>query len=237
MAVKIIHIPTIGDITLQKRRGRRIVRIKVDVKGKIIVTMPPYVPYMFGEQFVHKHRDWLIEELASRIQYLEDGQRVGKIHILRFEYEPGYSKPIVRVTATKIIVRHSSLLIHDKKVQTAAHTGAIRALKREGEAYLLKRLADIASAHDYSYESSSVRVLKGRWGSCTSKKHITLNCFLMQLPDKYIDYVIFHELAHTRVLDHSPEFWREFETHMPNAKQLRREMKGFQPTIPAQRVS
>lgn len=237
MSLKTANVEGVGEVTFQKRRGSRSIRLKVDLNGKIVVSMPWHVSQKTAMDFVLQHSDWLDSQRSQHVQLLHDGQRVGRIHVLRFEKVSGVTKPTVRVTATKVTVKHNESDETNPAVQTIARNGTIRALKKEGETFLPKRLHDLAQANNFNYSSVSVRQLKGRWGSCTNKKAITLNCYLMQLPIEYIDYVIFHELTHTRVLDHSQNFWNEFERHLPNAKNIRKEMRRFQPSVPAERVS
>ena len=110
---------------------------------------------------------------------------------------------------------------------------AERAMKKEAEQLLPSRLADLARKHNYSYSSVTVRKLVSRWGSCSSHKVISLSYFLMQLPWELIDYVILHELAHTKRMNHSPDFWEELEKTCPNARQLRKQIKEFRPVINA----
>lgn len=232
MAVKIITIQDIGDVSFYKRRGAKSVRLKVDERGKVSVTMPTFMPYKLAEQFVRKHQDWLDVEKSRRSVLLHDGLRVGRVHILRFVYDGTVQKPVARATASQVIVRFSTD-IHDTEVQNAAKTAATRALRREAQHFLPKRLTDIAAREGYDYNGISVKQLRGRWGSCDHTKHITLNLYLMQLPIECIDYVILHELAHTRALHHGPDFWQELEAHLPNARAMKASMKQYQPTVPA----
>jgi len=96
---------------------------------------------------------------------------------------------------------------------------------------LPQRLDQLAAQNGLNYSSVAIRQLKSRWGSCSSAKHITLNLFLMQLPWHLIDYVLLHELTHTKVLRHGPPFWEELEKHAPGARKLRREISAYQPII------
>jgi predicted metal-dependent hydrolase len=82
-----------------------------------------------------------------------------------------------------------------------------------------------------SYHSVKVKRLASRWGSCSSNKVITLNFFLMQLPWPLIDYVLIHELIHTRHMNHSPDFWNDFERIHPGAKNTRNILKQYRPVI------
>ena len=234
MATKTIQLKDIGEVALHKRNGAKSIRLKVDERGKVTVTMPTYMPYIFAEQFVYKHREWLDTERSRRSVVLSDGLRVGRVHILRFVKDASAKQPIARVTASQVIVKFAGE-IHDEEVQTAAKNAATRALRREALRFLPKRLADIAMVEGYDYNGVSIKQLRGRWGSCDQTKHITLNLYLMQLPIECIDYVIYHELAHTRALHHGPDFWTELEQHLPNARAMKAQMKQYQPTVPAAR--
>src|SRR5205814_2081858 len=119
-------------------------------------------------------------------------------------------------------------------VQSAALKASVRALRKEAEALLPQRLATLADQTGLSYRNVSVKQLKSRWGSCSSAKDITLNLFLMQLPWHLIDYVLLHELVHTKVMRHGEPFWRELERHVSQPKQLRHEIGTYQPTLAPQ---
>ncbi|MGZ6005017.1 MAG: M48 family metallopeptidase, partial [Candidatus Saccharimonadales bacterium] len=116
-------------------------------------------------------------------------------------------------------------------VQAKALIGCERALRQEAETLLPQRLKQLADKHDYSYTGVDIKKLKSRWGSCNQHHHISLNLYLMMLPWALIDYVLLHELNHTKHLNHSPSFWTEIETKMPHAKQLRKQLRAFQPSL------
>lgn len=235
MAVKIIDVENIGSVSFQKRRGARSIRLKVGLNGRVVVTQPFFVPYRTAISFVQKHAEWIVSEQQNRHVLLHDGLLVGRTHILRFEYDPYAIPAKARVGAAKITVRHKTPS-EDETVQSVARKAAIRALKQQAEHFLPKRLHDIAEAEGYDYSGCRLKQMTGRWGSCDQKKHITLNIFLMELPTELIDYVILHELAHTRALHHGPDFWKEFEAHLPDAKARRKLMKQYQPAVPAKRA-
>lgn len=64
-----------------------------------------------------------------------------------------------------------------------------------------------------------------RWGSCSSQKNISLNIKLLFLPRALVEYVVIHELCHTRVLDHSKKFWALVESFVPDYRYRRRELR------------
>lgn len=236
MAIKIIDVPQVGKVHMQKRRGSRNIRLRVDIEGKVTVSLPYFVPYLVAVEYVKKHRDWVLAEKNRRKVHLTDGMNIGRLHTLRFQLDEKALMPKARITSHEVIVRHATTST-DALVQNAARRASIRALKLQARHFLPKRLKDIAYREGYEYSSVTVKQMKGRWGSCNQDKAIVLNIFLMELPIELIDYVILHELAHTRVLHHGPEFWEEFEAHLPNARVLRKRLRMFQPTIPAQSMA
>lgn len=70
-----------------------------------------------------------------------------------------------------------------------------------------------------------VKELKYAWGSCSIKKHITLNSNLIKYSEQAIRYVILHELCHIQHMNHSKEFWKLVQTYMPEYKEIKKEFK------------
>ena len=93
---------------------------------------------------------------------------------------------------------------------------------------LCRRIGELAQLHNFVYNRVSIRKQKTRWGSCSTKNNINLNANLLHLPSELIDYVLLHELVHTRVKNHSKDFWDELETVVPNARQVDRKLKDYQ---------
>ena len=110
-------------------------------------------------------------------------------------------------------------------VQNKAKNAILRALKKEAEVLFHPRLKELAAIHGFNYRELQLRYLKSRWGSCSSKSDITLNTMLLTLPWELIDHVILHELLHTKVLKHGPEFWEEFERLAPGARKPSKRLK------------
>jgi len=93
---------------------------------------------------------------------------------------------------------------------------------------LCRRIGELAQLHNFVYNRVSIRKQKTRWGSCSSKNNINLNMNLLHLPSELMDYVLLHELVHTRVKDHSKDFWNELNTVVPNARQIDKKLKDYQ---------
>lgn len=100
--------------------------------------------------------------------------------------------------------------------------------KENARQLLTKRLYELAQKYDFQYNKVSIRSQKTRWGSCSSKNNISLNKKLLHLPNDLIDYILLHELVHTRVKNHSKDFWNELETVVPNARIIDKQLREYQ---------
>jgi len=80
-----------------------------------------------------------------------------------------------------------------------------------------------------------IRYSSSRWGSCSSLGNISLNGYLISLPDEYFEYVLIHELTHLYHLNHSSDFWKMMSMRIENWKYLRRELSQFK--LPPSRPS
>jgi len=93
--------------------------------------------------------------------------------------------------------------------------------------HIASRLEALASQYGFTYNKASIRNQKTCWGSCSRENNISLNIQLARLPAELTDYVILHELLHTRIKSHEPVFWEALEKVLPGAKRRARELKGY----------
>jgi predicted metal-dependent hydrolase len=96
--------------------------------------------------------------------------------------------------------------------------------------YLVERLDELCKQNGFKYNRVFVKNQKTRWGSCSEKNNINLNVNLVRLPDELIDYVILHELVHTRIKDHSNRFWEELSRCVKDPKSLDKKLRKYTPT-------
>lgn len=90
---------------------------------------------------------------------------------------------------------------------------------------LVARLNNLAEEHGFTFNSVSVRNQRTRWGSCSHHNNISLNVKLVLLPEDLIDYVILHELVHTRIHNHSEKFWAELDRFVRNARVVAKRLR------------
>ncbi len=92
---------------------------------------------------------------------------------------------------------------------------------------LIARLKSLGNEHGFIFNKVTIRNQKTRWGSCSSRNNINLNVNLVRLPQELIDYVLLHELTHTKIKNHSKTFWDELDKYIEDAKQLRNRLKNY----------
>jgi predicted metal-dependent hydrolase len=189
------------------------------------------VPYYSANEFVKKKRNWISSKTPA-IQPIEHGDTIGREHVVCIEYVSASNPPAARVLNDMIKLK-IPLGMHHKgsAMQKQLVSACERALRKEALAYLPQRLADLARLHNFTYKKVTIKKMQSRWGSCSHEKKISLNMYLMQLNDELIDYVLLHELAHTKVLSHSKEFWGELASHVKNVSELRKAIKQEEPVI------
>lgn len=96
---------------------------------------------------------------------------------------------------------------------------------------LTERLSELAEKHAFSYNQVSIRNQRTRWGSCSAKNNISLNIKIASLPQDLTDYVILHELVHTRVKNHGKNFWKAMDRLTGDAKAADKALKAYRLTL------
>lgn len=86
-------------------------------------------------------------------------------------------------------------------------------------------VAEYADKMGVDYGRITIRHQKTRWGSCSSKGNLNFNCYLMLAPQEVLEYVVVHELAHRKEMNHSKAFWKIVEQYKPNYKWSKRWLK------------
>ncbi len=104
--------------------------------------------------------------------------------------------------------------------------------RRLSNQYLPKHFHQVSQSTGISYNGLTIRNQKTVWGSCTSQHAINLNYKLYFLPEHLVNYVMIHELCHTRYLNHSDKFWQLVERYDPDWRQHRLELRKADKYIP-----
>lgn len=194
--------------------------------------MPLYTPLIFVKRLIAKSRPslrkLLVEHDASALTYA-DGEQIGKSH--RIVVRSSHALAVSRKDRTITIELPDNHTLDDAQVRLKLRPVIVDALRLEAKSYLPKRLSYLAAQYGFSYRNVRFSHAGSRWGSCSSNGTISLNIALMKLPFEIIDYVLVHELAHTKEMNHSPRFWEIVASADPDYKAHRRELKQQTPSL------
>jgi predicted metal-dependent hydrolase len=232
VAQSVIQDAEFGAVTVRRSRLSRQVKLKIDQRGAISISMPLRAPLFMAKSLLAQSRPQVRLHLAkaqAEQAVLTNGSLIGKSHRLSIIHGHAYAS---RLSGTEL---HVTIPVGtqatDRETQLFIKEAALKALRTQSKAYLSRRLSALAVQHGFLYTSLRFSNAGTRWGSCSSTGTISLNIWLMQLPFELIDYVIVHELCHTRHMDHSDRFWAEVEAILPDYRERRRKLKAERPYL------
>jgi predicted metal-dependent hydrolase len=226
----IIEDNEFGVVTVRRSSRATSMRVTVAPNGTLRVSVPTYAPMFMVKRMIASSREQLRAMLNARPKLvLTDGMSIGKSHTLLVRQTP--ERSIRRVGQQLIVGLPDGETLRDDDIVTDVRAHMRTILRKEAKAHLPHRLKHLAQTNGFEFESVRFTHASSRWGSCNHKKAISLNIALMNLPFELIDYVLVHELAHTKHLDHSPRFWSVVESVDPDFKRHRKALKAYDPTI------
>lgn len=231
----IIHDKQLGDIeVIRSNRSSSKISFRVTPQGTLRVHTSKLIPKILIHKFINENIssiNSLIDQHKNKAFFFEDGLKIGKSHVISVIESTNISKTLVTTLNNTIYVKTKTGTLKTKAVQDQIREKALEAFRKEAKTYLPKRLKYFASTFDFNYKKVKLSHASSRWGSCSSRGTISLNIALMKLEFPLIDYVIIHELCHTRHMNHSKAFWQEVSKYDPNYKMHQDILKTKSPTI------
>jgi predicted metal-dependent hydrolase len=210
-------------------RARRLTA-RVHVGGRVEIVVPVGVNAHTVRDFVQRFTPWIDRKVAAMQCFAAPSEPVpGSIEFAatdeRFavEWRRG-SHGGLQQTPDQIVV------------QSADESGARRQLqswlKRAAYERLAPRLLGLAGELKFPVSRVSIRCQRTRWGSCSTRGTVSLNCSLLFLKFEVVRYLFIHELAHTKHMNHSASFWRLVERIEPDYRRLDRDLLAGWRTVP-----
>jgi predicted metal-dependent hydrolase len=231
----IIQDAEFGPITISQHHLARHIKIHVKPDGMIVLGVPMRMSIRRASSLIDDARETIRrlvlknQSRANTHQWV-NGATIGSSHTLKLLVDSTIkpSEPKSYIEGQKLIVwSHPDTdpyvlkeLIDDK---------AKKLLRTQAKAYLTRRLSFLAETMHCTFERIRFSNAGTRWGSCSSTGTISLNIWLMTVPKELIDYVLIHELSHTKQMNHSPAFWKIVEQFDPYYKDHRRNIKKYSP--------
>lgn len=193
-------------------------KLRIRPYGGLEVVIPPRFPRSQIPALVERHAAWARQQLERQTR-LRDAIRLPQYLGLAYDNS---STPVVYASeplswTDDLFAEPSLAPIVIKSAQQASRIRELRAwVRRRAHELLPPKLEQLAKRTGLDYARVSIRSQKTRWGSCSSRGRINLNDQLLFLPADTVEYLMIHELCHTRQLDHSPRFWRLVQSHCPD---------------------
>jgi predicted metal-dependent hydrolase len=196
-------------------RARR-VRVTVDAQGGVEVVLPRRSPASAAPAAIEELRPWIERRLHAagelRATIAARGATLPYLgQALTLTPQPG---------RTRVHRSRDALLVPAEADQ--ARQAIERWYRRAAAREIAPRLDAAAAALGVSYTALSIRGQRTRWGSCSSTGAMSFNWRLLLAPAPVLDYVVWHEACHLRVMDHSPRFWALVDRHCPGYEEQRR---------------
>lgn len=204
---RIVDDPDFGRIIIGSNRRAHNITMRTRPDG-LHVTVPPFTRLSDALRVVNDYRPQLIANFeAQRPKRLDTDYQI--------------DAPCFRLNITLGNVRRFSVRFNDElatilcpectdfnspSVQKLLRAAIVRALKRQASLLLPPLLAEWSRRTDLKYRKVRITGAKSRWGSCSSAGTISLSCYLLLLPPHLMDFVILHELCHTREMNHGERF-------------------------------
>lgn len=218
-----------GQIIIRTRTTARNISMRTKPDG-LHVTVPPRCLTSKILTIVEEYRPRLLEKWEKAAPQPLDLNFKIETPCFRLHLEQGKLRSFIVRTAEESITIFCPPHVDfsDKAIQELLRNAIVRALKKAAGAYLPPLLAELAEHYGFQYKKVKITGSKSRWGSCSATGSINLSCYLMLLPPHLMDYVILHELTHTKEMNHGPKFWEILdELTEGRAKSLRAELRNF----------
>lgn len=223
---------TLGDriVPYLLRRGRRrTIGLSIDHRG-LRVGAPRRTPISEVEALIHRHAQWVVDKLDE----WRTRRRPEPLTIVDGVCLPFLGSELeirLAVGANRAIWGMGTLTLCLKPGHAPGPL-LEKALRECAREHFANRLAALAITLGVGVPPLALSSARTRWGSCSTQSGIRLNWRLIHFPETVIDYVVVHELAHLRHMNHSSRFWSVVDVGCPDYRALRVELQRLAAHIP-----
>lgn len=225
----------LGTIEFVRNERSKHIRVRILSSG-LKVTLPPRATESEAMKFIQSIREKLVQKQKKLEKGLEQKNIIidenSSLQTLTFLVN---AKPATRKNIY-FSLKNNTLNIEfpngtncsDSETQQHFWNGISYFLRKEAKRLLPDRTKQLAQKFGFVVNDIKIQSSKTRWGSCSREKNINLSLYLMLLPAHLIDYVILHELCHTREMNHGDKFWQWMDKVTDGkSKLLRKELKNY----------
>ncbi len=190
--------------TLKRNPRSRGIRLSVNRQREVIVSAAPWISEREIQKFVEKQSDWISQTLA-KIKVKKNVDDEQTVELFGKSYHKVIAAPLTKVG---VVIQGEEIIISPTDpTRSSAQKSLEHFLKSCAQDYILPRLHTLAATMGITFTSAGFRQQSSRWGSCSSRGHLSFNWRLVHFSPPVIDYVLIHELAHRREMNHGTHFW------------------------------
>ncbi|MCR4302684.1 MAG: M48 family metallopeptidase [Gallionella sp.] len=212
--------------TLKRSDKRRSISLRIDDRG-LTVSVPLRASEKWLSSVLQDKAHWVVKKLdgwqASKPAEIRwaDGEKVDFLgELLTLHVVHGLFTAPAHLCGSELRV----FVVNDSGADLIEQA-VLRWYRDEAERLFAQRIAHYAPLLKAAPRAVKLSSAKTQWGCCTASGTVHLNVQLIKLPQRLIDYVVAHELAHLRELNHSAAFWELVESACPDYVVLRRELR------------
>lgn len=129
------------------------------------------------------------------------------------------------------IRRHRQAVLERKKNQIICTEEQVKQYRQHARWLLAQKTWQWAQKMEVTYGKITIRQQATRWGSCSARGNLNFNWKLVLVPEELLDYVVVHELAHRKEMNHSPGFWKIVEEQLPDYRERRKRLRDYETDI------
>lgn len=223
----------LGHIWIKSHVRARHIILRTRADG-VHVTVPPGTCEPEWRRVLEQYRAKLLQEVEKQSRKRINLEYKIEADYFRLSLETGsQDRFMARIRpGVMVIICPPTARFEDEKLQEWLRKVIEEALRKNAKSLFPIRLEELSRKHGLPYRSLKINSSKGRWGSCSARKDINLSFYLMLLPARLIDYVILHELSHTREMNHGKDFWALLNRLTGGkARALRAELRQYKTEI------
>ena len=210
-------------------RARRLTA-RVHVGGRVEIVVPIGVNAHMVRDFVQRFTPWIDRKVAAMQCFAVPAEPVPRTIEFGFTHE---RFAVEWCRGSKRILEQSPARIDLQAPDDRGARVLLQGwLKRAAYERMAPRLLHLAQELNYSVARVAIRCQRTRWGSCSTRGTVSLNCSLVFLRSEVVRYLFVHELAHTKHMNHSANFWHLVEKIEPDYRRLDRELLAGWRTVP-----
>lgn len=204
---------------------RKSISIEINRQGEVLLRLPLNVEKNYLKNVIESRRDWIIQKKKEMLRKDKESPKHTfseneKFWLLGAKYSLKHLKP-----QKGVFEFHDNCFFIDPDFLPDAKNIFEEWYKLQAREYIPPRVYHFAKKFNLPYKSINITSARKRWASRSSRGSLNFSWRMMLLPQDSIDYIICHELAHIRYMDHSQKFWGLCEQYYPGSLMQRQWLK------------